>query len=95
MNNLDLNNNNNNLNENKQDNQNLNHHHRFQVKNTPKGLFPLFKNTSDSYVYERKFYCDLPTNIIPPKIFHYPFSLENFCKTDLLTMNFDLKKIMK
>ena len=92
MNNLDLNNNNNNLNENKQDNQNLNHHHRFQVKNTPKGLFPLFKNTSDSYVYERKFYCDLPTNIIPPKIFHYPFSLENFCKTDLLTMNFDLKK---
>jgi hypothetical protein len=92
MNNLDLNNNNNNLNENKQDNQNLNHHHRFQVKNTPKGLFPLFKNTSDSYVYEKKFYCDLPTNIIPPKIFHYPFSLENFCKTDLLTMNFDLKK---
>ena len=92
MNNLDLNNNNNNLNDNKQDNQNLNHHHRFQVKNTPKGLFPLFKNTSDSYVYERKFYCDLPTNIIPPKIFHYPFSLENFCKTDLLTMNFDLKK---
>ncbi len=92
MNNLDLNNNNNNLNDNKQENQNLNHHHRFQVKNTPKGLFPLFKNTSDSYVYEKKFYCDLPTNIIPPKIFHYPFSLENFCKTDLLTMNFDLKK---
>ena len=91
MNHLDLNNNNH-LNDNKLENQNINHHHRFQVKNTPKGLFPLFKNTSDSYVYERKFYCDLPTNIIPPKIFHYPFSLENFCKTDLLTMSFDLKK---
>ena len=91
MNHLDLNNNNH-LNDNKLENQNINHHHRFQVKNTPKGLFPLFKNTSDSYVYERKFYCDLPPNIIPPKIFHYPFSLENFCKTDLLTMSFDLKK---
>ena len=93
MNNLDKNNINSNIkDENKQENQNQIHHHHFQVKNTPKGIFPLFINSSDSYVYERKLYCDLPSNIIPPKIFHYPYSLHNFCKTDLLTMNFDLRK---
>ena len=76
----------------KPQNQFAHHHHPFQVLSTPQGLFPLFSKTSDSYIYEKKFYCDLPKSIIPPKMFHYPFSLENFCKTDLLTMSFDLKK---
>lgn len=67
-------------------------HRAFQVQNVPKGIFPLFSKTSDSFIYEKKFYCDLPQSIIPPKSFHYPFSLDNFCKTDLLTMSFDLKK---
>ena len=63
----------------------------FQVKYIPKGLFQLFKK-NDPYLYEKKFSCDLPKNIIPPKSFHYPFSLENFCQSDLLTMDFDLNK---
>ena len=67
-------------------------HRAFQVQNIPKGIFPLFSKTSDSFIYEKKFYCDLPQSIVPPKSFHYPFSLDNFCKTDLLTMSFDLKK---
>ena len=65
--------------------------HHFEVKNIPKGLFQLF-NKSETYIYEKKFSCELPKNIIPPKSFHYPFSLENFCQSDLLTMDFDLKK---
>ena len=65
--------------------------HHFQVKNIPKGLFKLF-NKSETYIYEKKFSCELPKNIIPPKSFHYPYSLENFCQEDLLTMDFDLKK---
>lgn len=76
----------------KNPNQYVHHHHPFQVQNTPQGLFPLFSKTSDSYIYEKKFYCDLPKSIVPPKMFHYPFSLENFCKADLLTMSFDLNK---
>ena len=67
------------------------HHHHFQVKHMPKGLFRLF-NKDETYIYEKKFSCELPKNIIPPKSFHYPFSLENFCQADLLTMDFDLKK---
>ena len=63
----------------------------FQVKLIPKGIFQLF-NKNDTYIYEKKFSCDLPKNIIPPKSFHYPFSLENYCQSDLLTMDFDLKK---
>ena len=63
----------------------------FQVKIIPKGIFQLF-NKNDTYIYEKKFSCDLPKNIIPPKSFHYPFSLENYCQSDLLTMDFDLKK---
>ena len=63
----------------------------FQVKVIPKGIFQLF-NKNDTYIYEKKFSCDLPKNIIPPKSFHYPFSLENYCQSDLLTMDFDLKK---
>ena len=62
-----------------------------QVKIIPKGIFQLF-NKNDTYIYEKKFTCDLPKNIIPPKSFHYPFSLENYCQSDLLTMDFDLKK---
>jgi len=62
-----------------------------QVKVIPKGIFQLF-NKNDTYIYEKKFSCDLPKNIIPPKSFHYPFSLENYCQSDLLTMDFDLKK---
>lgn len=62
-----------------------------QVKIIPKGIFQLF-NKNDTYIYEKKFSCDLPKNIIPPKSFHYPFSLENYCQSDLLTMDFDLKK---
>ena len=65
--------------------------HHFQVKYTPKGLFQLF-NKNETYIYEKKFSCDLPKNIIPPKSFHYPYSLENYCQADLLTMDFDLKK---
>ena len=63
----------------------------FQVKYVPKGFFQLF-NKNDTYIYEKKFSCDLPKNIIPPKSFHYPFSLENYCQSDLLTMDFDLNK---
>ena len=63
----------------------------FQAKYIPKGFFQLFKK-NDTYIYEKKFSCDLPKNIIPPKSFHYPFSLENYCQSDLLTMDFDLKK---
>ena len=65
--------------------------HHFQVKYIPKGLFQLF-NKNEEYIYEKKFSCELPKNIITPKSFHYPFSLENFCQSDLLTMDFDLKK---
>ena len=68
------------------------HRHIFQVQTTPKGIFPLFSKASDAYLYEKKFYLDLPQQIIPPKSFRYPFSLESFCKTDLLTMTFELKK---
>ena len=63
----------------------------FQVKYIPKGIFQLL-NKNDTYIYEKKFSCDLPKNIIPPKSFHYPFSIENYCQSDLLTMDFDLKK---
>ena len=63
----------------------------FQVKYIPKGFFQLF-NKNDTYIYEKKFSCDLPKNIIPPKSFHYPSSLENYCQSDLLTMDFDLNK---
>ena len=66
--------------------------HHFQVKYFPRGFFQLFNKTETSYIYDKKFSCELPKNIIPPKSFHYPFSLENFCKSDLLTMDFDLKK---
>ena len=66
--------------------------HHFQVKYFPKGFFQLFNKTETSYIYDKKFSCELPKNIIPPKSFHYPYSLENFCKLDLLTMDFDLKK---
>lgn len=66
-------------------------HHHFQVKKIPPGNFELFRQTSDYFIYEKKFECDLPQDIIPPKSFHYPYSLENFCKPDLLTMNFELK----
>ena len=66
--------------------------HHFQVKYFPKGFFQLFNKTETSYIYDKKFSCELPKNIIPPKSFHYPYSLENFCKSDLLTMDFDLKK---
>ena len=62
-----------------------------QVKYLPKGFFQLF-NKNDTYIYEKKFNCDLPKNIIPPKSFHYPFSLENYCQSDLLSMDFDLNK---
>ena len=62
-----------------------------QVKYLPKGFFQLFKK-NDTYIYEKKFSCDLPKNIIPPKSFHYPFSLENYCQSDLLSMDFDLNK---
>ena len=65
--------------------------HHFQVKYIPKGLFQLF-NKSETYIYEKKFSCELPKNITTPKSFHYPYSLENYCKADLLTMDFDLKK---
>ena len=65
--------------------------HHFQVKYVPKGLFQLF-NKNETYIYEKKFSCELPKNIVPPKSFHYPFSLENYCQADLLTMDFDLKK---
>ena len=68
-----------------------NQKYNFQVKYVPKGIFQLF-NKNDTYIYEKKFCCDLPKNIIPPKSFHYPFSLENYCQSDLLTMDFDLKK---
>ena len=71
---------------------NQQYHHHFQVKYLPKGFFSLFKKDIDPYIYEKKFSCDLPKNIIPPKSFHYPFSIENFCQSDLLTMDFDLKK---
>ena len=74
------------------DKDNKPHRHVFQVQTTPKGIFPLFSKASDAYLYEKKFYLDLPQQIIPPKSFRYPFSLENFCKTDLLTMTFELKK---
>ena len=78
--------------EKKQNNNNENKkQHHFQVKNTPNGFFNLFNKDSDTYIYEKKFCCDLPQNIIPPKSLHYPLCLENLCKTDLLTMNFDLK----
>ena len=78
--------------EKKQNNNNENKkQHHFQVKNTPNGFFDLFNKVSDTYIYEKKFCCDLPQNIIPPKSLHYPLCLENLCKTDLLTMNFDLK----
>jgi len=63
----------------------------FQVKYIPKGFFQLF-NKEDTYIYEKKFSNDLPKNIIPPKSFHYPFSLENYCQSDLLTMDFGLRK---
>ena len=63
----------------------------FQVKYIPKGFFQLF-NKDDTYIYEKRFSNDLPKNIIPPKSFHYPFSLENYCQSDLLTMDFDLRK---
>ena len=63
----------------------------FQVKYVPKAFFQLF-NKNENYIYEKKFSCDLPKNIIPPKSFHYPFSLEKYCQQDLLTMDFDLKK---
>ena len=66
-------------------------HNQFKVKNIPKGLFQLFKK-NETYIYEKKFSCELPKNIIPPKSFHYPFSLENFCQSDLLTLDSDLKK---
>ena len=65
--------------------------HHFQVKYIPKGLFQLF-NKNETYIYEKKFSCELPKNITTPKSFHYPYSLENYCKADLLTMDFDLKK---
>ena len=68
------------------------HHHHFQVKYFPKGLFQLFNKNETSYIYEKKFSCQLPKDIIPPKSFHYPFSLEKYCQSDLLTMDFDLKK---
>ena len=65
--------------------------HHFQVKYIPKGLFQLF-NKNETYIYEKKFSCELPKKILPPKSFHYPYSLENYCQSDLLTMDFDLKK---
>ncbi len=68
------------------------YHHHFQVKYIPKGLFQLFNKNETSYIYEKKFSCELPKDIIPPKCFHYPFSLEKYCQSDLLTMDFDLKK---
>lgn len=68
-----------------------NAHQFFQVQNTPKGIFPMFYESSDPYIYDKKFYCDLPQVITPTKSFHYPFSIESFCQFDLLTMVFDLK----
>ena len=65
--------------------------HHFQVKYIPKGLFQLF-NKNETYIYEKKFVFELPKKIFHPKSFHYPYSLENYCQSDLLAMDFDLKK---
>lgn len=74
------------------------HHHgearhrpKFTVESTPKQRFPLFEK-NDFYVYDKKFYNELPKVPIPPKSFHYSYSNDNFSSFDIMTMMFGLKK---
>jgi len=68
--------------------------HNFHVKCFPREFFQIFNKKETSYIYDKKFRCELPKNKIPPKSFHYhyPYSLENFFKSDLFTIYFDLKR---
>lgn len=54
--------------------------------------FPLFERTSDYYIYEKKFYNDLPKDLVFPKAFNLNSNVNNFAKFDMMTMLFGLKK---
>jgi hypothetical protein len=65
---------------------------KFIVESFPKEKLNLFEKT-DFFIYEKKFYNDLPANdLIPPKSFQYASSNENFCSFDINTMTFGLRK---
>lgn len=55
-------------------------------------LFPLFDRREDNYIYEKKFYNDLPKDLVFPKAFNLNSNVNNFAKFDMMTMLFGLKK---
>jgi hypothetical protein len=65
---------------------------KFVVESFPKEKINLFEK-NDFFIYEKKFYNDLPYNeLIPPKSFQYASSNENFCLFDINTMFLGLRK---
>lgn len=55
-------------------------------------LFPLFDRREDNYIYEKKFYNELPKDLVHPKAFNLNSNVNNFAKFDMMTMLFGLKK---
>jgi len=55
-------------------------------------LFPLFDRREDNYIYEKKFYNELPKDLVFPKAFNLNSNVNNFAKFDMMTMLFGLKK---
>jgi len=55
-------------------------------------LFPLFDRREDNYIYEKRFYNDLPKDLVFPKAFNLNSNINNFAKFDMMTMLFGLKK---
>jgi len=55
-------------------------------------LFPLFDRREDNYIFEKKFYNDLPKDLVFPKAFNLNSNINNFAKFDMMTMLFGLKK---
>lgn len=55
-------------------------------------LFPLFERREDNYIFEKKFYNDLPKDLVFPKAFNLNSNINNFAKFDMMTMLFGLKK---
>ena len=65
---------------------------RIDLSSTKLHKFPLFDKRDDNFIYEKKFFNELPKDLVFPKAFSLTPKIENFAKFDMMTMLFGLKK---
>jgi hypothetical protein len=65
---------------------------KIDLSSTKLNKFPLFDKRDDNYIYEKKFFNELPKNLVFPKALSLAPKIENFAKFDMMTMLFGLKK---